>query len=190
MAKKIEETPDYSAFEDVKPHHNIMTVISGLCRDVLAKEAEISKAEAALAKLNEELLYLTDKRLPELMQDCKLEKTTTDGMDLELKLEVHAGIPAANPIPSLTWLEENKHGNLIKREFKIEFNKDEEKWADKFERDLASRKKAVRVERKKGVNPGTLKKFVRELLEAGTEFPQDLFQVFTFKRAKVKLAKD
>lgn len=66
-------------------------------------------------------------------------------------------------------LEKAGQGDLIKHTLTIKFGKGEEKWAAKFMRDLAQRKKPLRVERKDAVAPQTLGAFVREQAAAAKE---------------------
>ena len=82
-------------------------------------------------------------------------------------------------------LEDHELEGLIKRELKISFNRDETRWADKFERDLAQRKRAVRCSRTMKVEPSTLKATMRRRLEAGEEVDYDLFNIHIQRVAKV-----
>ena len=76
---------------------------------------------------------------------------------------------------------------LIKRLFSIEFGREEEKWADKFERDCKQRKKQLHLKRKKFVHPQTLQAFIRGQLEEGVAVPLDIFGVFRQRFVKVAL---
>ena len=96
--------------------------------------------------------------------------------------------PKANEVKAFAWLEENDQARLVKRQFTVEFGKDEERWADKFQRDCAQRKKPLHMKRKKAVHPQSLQAFVKEQLNEGVAIPMDLFGVMRQRFSKVEVA--
>lgn len=184
MAKKKQEVApahDYSAYanEDVPMGGNIMARLGGLAAEQLQVEARVMTLEAELKQTKETLRHICENKMPTLMEEAGQEDcTVTGGIRIKIKSIIRGSIPANNAKEAFTWLEDNGNGNLIKREFKIDFGKDDDKWADKFERDLKQRKKPLNVKRKKAVHPGTLQAFVREQLEMGVPIPMDVFGVY------------
>ena len=129
-------------------------------------------------------------RLPDLMDELELsEFTTMGGVKLKLAENIRGSIPAATAEDAFAWLEEHGHDRLIKRTFQIEFGKDQEAWANKFERDCAQRKRQLNIKRKKGVHPQSLHAFVREQLEEGVAIPMQIFGVFRQRYVRVTLPK-
>jgi len=164
---------------------NILAQLSGLALDQKRAEAEVAKAEEALATAKAELSRISEREIPDLMDKAEMaEYTTKDGIKIKIKEKVHGSIPKATEAQAFEWLKENEHDNLIKREFKIQFGKDDEKWADKFLKDLQKRKRPLAFELKRTVHPSTLSSFVTGQLEAGVDFPMDTFGVFR-KRSSV-----
>lgn len=154
------------------------------------KEAEkrVSEATDELKKAEMALRDIAEKTIPDLMKEAHIFSfVTTDGLKIKLKDVVSAKISENNQDAAFAWLEKNDHGNLIKREFKISFNKDEEQWAKKFEQDLRKRKKDVRYEIKRAIPHQTLSAFVREQLAEGVNIPLDTFGVFKKLVAKVDI---
>lgn len=181
---------DYSEFKD-GPGDNILAQIASKAKEQVAAEAKVARLEEQLKEAQAELRMIAEQELPALMDAAEQVKLTTkDGIEIQVAEAIRANIPEANKDKAFSWLEDNNHGRLIKREFKIEFGKDEEAWANKFERDLAKRKKPLRVSRKKAVNPQTLSAFVREQLAEGVSLPMDLLGVFRQRFTKVKVKTD
>lgn len=155
-------------------------------KDVAEKTLALSKAQAKLSDISEKLI-------PEIMESLKLgEISTEDGLKIIIKEKLRASIAQGDPVKqaeAFKWLEDHGHGHLIKREFKIEFGKDQTKWADKFERDLAKRKKPLNAKRKQSVHPGTLSALLAEELEKGVDVPLQTFNGFQQKYSKIERKK-
>jgi hypothetical protein len=165
---------------------NILSAIAALARDQLEAEIEVEKATEVLKEANEKLSLIAKVKLPALMDEAEqTEITTKDGIRVSIKESYKASISQENSSKALKWLEENGHENLIKREFKIEFGKDEESWAKKFEVDLSKRKRPLKHELKRTVHATTLAAFVREQVGEGEDIPLDLFGAYRMRQAKL-----
>ena len=170
---------------------NLMTRLGGLAADQAHAEARVARLESELKEAKEGLRVISEVQMPALMEEAGMEEfSTSDGVKIKIATTIRGSIPANTQQEAFAWLEEHGHERLIKREFKIDFGKDEEKWADKFERDLAQRKKPLNVKRKKAVNPQTLQAFVREQLEEGVNFPMSTFGVYRQTFSKVTIPAD
>lgn len=181
---------DYSAYQ-TRPTDEVY-------RELEEAAMELDTAEMELKRLNEQV-KLAEARvtrwreqvLPELMRRAGSSEWRSLNGNLQIKLEktYHASIPVEDEekrAKALAWFETNGLGRIVKRKFVIEFGKDDEAWAKKFERDMAQRKRPLQVEKTMDVHPSTLKKFVKETLEAGGDLPMDLLQVHVRNVAKVK----
>ena len=179
---------DYSEFKDTGPGDNLLAQISVTALEQQKAEAEVARLEEELAAAKVAVKDISERRLPELMELARQTKlTTTDGIHVELDEKVYASIPKAKAGIAFKWLEDNKHGDIIKRTFTIAFGKDEDKWADKFERDMKQRKKPLPVKREKKVHPQTLAALIREMLEQGVPVPLETLGVHRRKITKVKV---
>ncbi len=184
------ETYDYSSFEEDKPEvgGNMLARLGGLAVEQLHSQARVLQLEQDLKQAKETLRHISENQMPKLMEEAEMEDfTTKDGLNITIDSIIRGSIPAASAPQAFEWLEEHGEGGLIKREFKIDFGKDDDKWADKFERDLAQRKKPLNVKRKKAVHPQSLQAFVREQLKEGVPIPMDVFGVYRQTVSKVKL---
>lgn len=188
MGKAVEK-PEYD-YSDYKPEEevsdNAATVLAQLAQEQVAAEALIASLEEQLTSAKAALNEVKERRIPAVMDELDLERfTTRDGVDIKISEQIRGSIPKAKEAEAFNWLESNDNANLIKRTFTIQFGKDEDKWADKFERDLARRKKPLAVKREKKVSPQTLQAFVMGRLAEGHDFPMELFGVYRQRFAKV-----
>jgi hypothetical protein len=183
----MSETHDYGEFKDA-PGDNLMGAITQTAIAMKRQEAEVARLEEELKAAQVRLRHLAEHELPGLMDTANMRDfTLADGTKIEVREQLRGSIPKPREEEAFAWLEEHNSGNLIKREFVIDFDRDEEKWAEKFKRDLEQRKKKVRAVIKRRVHPQTLVAYLRERLESGVEVPLDVFGVFRQRVAKVKL---
>lgn len=178
-------THDYSEFQET-PEESQLAELSRLADRQAEAEREVARAEATLAEAQEKLREVSEKAIPDLMERLGLEKfTTTSGFTVDIKEILRTSITKANADAAHNWLDEHGHGSIVKRLFAITFGKDEEKWAAKFQRDLAQRKKPVNAVISRSVHPSTLKSFVKTSLEEGEDIPLDLFSVHRQRVSKI-----
>ena len=181
-------TYDYSDYKDDKipAGANILARIGGIARDQLHAEARVEQLNKELRAAKEALRHISENVMPSIMEEAgQAEDMVVDGMKITINTAIRGSIPKGNEVQAFSWLEKHGHARIIKRQFTIDFGKDDDKWADKFERDLAQRKKPLNTKRKKTVHPQTLQAFVRGQLEEGTAIPMDTFGVFRQRFAKV-----
>lgn len=187
LTKKIED--NYDEFRDVAMvvGDNMMARISGLAGDQAHAEARVLSLSEELKEAKEIVRHISENQMPELMEEAGMEEfTTSDGLvRIQIKGVIRGSIPKATEEVAFKWLEEHGDGELIKRQFTIDFGKGDDKWADKFERDLRQRKRPLNVRRKKAVHPQTLVAFVRERLEQGIPIPMNVFGVHRQRFSKV-----
>lgn len=186
-------TADPHNYDDVKvdargPGDNILASLSGLAMDQKRAEVVVARAEEALALAKAELARISEREIPDLMDKAEMtEYTTKDGIKIKISEKVRGSIPKATEAQAFAWLTENKHDDLIKREFKIGFGKNEEAWAKKFLADLQKRKRPLAFELKRTVHASTLASFVKGQLESGVDFPMDIFGVFRQRASTIEV---
>lgn len=181
---------DYSDFKD-GPGDNLLARISGLALDQKQAEADVARLEEELKAAQAKLRDIAEHQLPALMDEAEMKICQTrDGITVKVVEKIRGSIPAATAPKAFAWLEEHGHGNLIKREVKVEFGRDEEAWAKKFLADLAKRKKPLKHELKRAVHPSTLASFVTEQLQEGVDIPLDTFGVYRQRSAKIEFKED
>lgn len=148
-------------------------------------EVEIAKLTAELETKQAALKELGTITIPNIMDGMLGSFQLEDGRVLEINEKVRASIAGDKAAPAVEWLDSNGHAAIVKRQFVIQFNREDESWAKKFEADLRKRKKPLNVVRKHTVHPQTLEAFVREQLGNGVELPKDVFGIYRQKTSKV-----
>lgn len=134
--------------------------------------------------------HLTEKLIPELMDQHAIKLIQLACGILEVKQVIRASIPNDRYEEGIQWFDDSGNSGLVKREFTISFTRDEEKWANKFHADLKKRKLPLHMKMERWIEPQTLKKFVTTKLEEGEDIPTDLLGVFRQRIAKITQPKD
>lgn len=175
---------DYSDHIE-KPSDEAFAELNALVEEQTAAAAQVAAAENLLKAATARYRDVSEKKLPELMERLDLETfTTSTGMKIEVKESVRASISEETARRAYTWLEEQGEGGIIKNTVKIEFSRNEDARANEFVKELLGRGN-FDVQNKKSVNFQTLCKFVRDRLAAGQDVPEDIFNVFRQRVAKV-----
>lgn len=184
------KTYDYSAFtagDAPAIGDNMLVQLSATATDLFHAEARVARLEDELKEAKETARHIRENQLPTLMESAGMEEfKTKDGLEIKIATELRGSIPKDHEEEAFAYLEEHNDGGLIKRQFVIDFGRDEEGWARKFMRDLSQRKRQLNTKIKRTVPPQTVKKYVREKLEEGVDIPMDVFGVFRQRFARVK----
>ena len=163
-----------------------MARLATLAREMADLEQVVIDAEKTLRQAQAALAQIQEKTIPEQMDALGIEEfTATGGLKISIGEVIRASIPKARQEEAVLWLDDHGFGDLVKRKFVVSFQKNEEKWANKFARDLAQRKRELAVTQDKGVHAQTLSAFVREQLAAGNELPMELFNVYRQRLARL-----
>jgi hypothetical protein len=158
--------------------------ISRLAEAQLHWEGVIAQLEASMEEANDQLRNLRENLLPAAMLEVGMSSfKLADGTSITVDTYYSAKIPDDREDDAFKWLRNTGNDALIKREVKCLFGKGEDEKATMITTLLV--KAGVIPEDKSSVHPMTLKAFVREKIEAGEEFPQELFGVFVGNRAKL-----
>lgn len=183
---------DYTEFfgsEDSGAGHNSGSVVKQI--ETLAKqqeslEAEITELEELLAEKKRNLQSLSQRQIPDVMQELELEQVVTEsGRKVQVGKKLQGSIPQNRAEEACDWLDQHGHGEIVKRRFIIEFGKGDEAWARKFKTDLERRKRKVPAKIERGVHHSTLKAFANERLKEGEELPLDLLGLSEVKFTKI-----
>lgn len=185
-----EQSQDIPLEDQHQPSDNELKAVVTLARQQWQLERKVADLERQLKEAVQQLRDLAERELPNLMVEVGMKQLTLqNGVALKLDTEVYASISKAAAEQAHSWLEEHGHADLITREFKIRFNREDEKWADKFQRDLNRRKRPLNAQLRRAVHPQTLNAWVRETLLAGAVIPEELFGVFRKRVAKLTMPK-
>lgn len=138
-------------------------------------ELKAQQAEA-MNKTIEEEKNLAERLIPDAMSSIGLsELRTASGHFIQLKTDYYASIPKAKSEAAFEWLRSRNMGGVIKESLSVDKSQAET---------LVAAQVPFTVDA--SVHPSTLKALVREQIEAGNEFPRELFGVHVANKAVVK----
>jgi hypothetical protein len=142
-------------------------------------DAQISDLEQRLKELDEQRETILKERLPEMldaigMREFVLERSgNMPAVKLKLSAFYSAGISAKWPIEkrkaAYTWLDANGHGDLIKTEVAVPFQRESRGQALMLKEKLEEGGYSVEVE--EAVHARTLTAWLKEMVESGHDLP-------------------
>jgi len=167
------------------PSDEDLRKVSTLAERLKEQQQKVDTLEKQLKEARSELRQTQQVDLPEAMQEAGLsEAGLSSGENISVKEGVDAHISKANQETAFQWLEDNGHGDLIKRTVSIDVGRDDETYQKAKE---ALQAVGIDPEVQQNVHPQTLKAFVRRLEEEGQPLPPEKeFGIYHFKKAEVK----
>ena len=187
MTNKKTKADPYADFK-AAPGDNLIVQISQTAVELKDAQALVAALEDQLKEAKANVVHLGERVLPELMDSADMSSfTTKEGIVVSVNERIRASIPAKSQVEALAWLIDNGEDGVIKRQFTIEFGRDDHKWAEKFERDMKQRKKPLPCKRKSSVHPQTLAKTISDKLAAGVDVPMETFGAFRQRFSTVKV---
>lgn len=171
-----------------KADGGILKTVSELARAIAAKEAQVADLDRQLKDAKKELLKLTDEDLPASMAEMGLASfTLDDGSQIDVKPTYGASILVDNRPKAYEWLRDHGYDDIIKNNVSVSFGRGEDDRANAFK--AVAEKEGYIPQQETSIHAGTLKAFVRERIEAGDEFPMELFGAYVGQRATIKKGK-
>jgi hypothetical protein len=162
--------------------------IASLARQQLSLEDRINDLEAELKAVKQQHAAISEEHLPAAMAEHGVSQLRMgDGSEVTVAKFYGASIPKDKTDEAFGWLDTNGFGDLVKNQIAVSFGRNEGNRADNIYAMLEE--DGYAPSRKKWVEPMTLKAFVKEQVEAGTEIPSDLFGLFIGDKAKIKKGK-
>jgi len=166
-----------------------LKTVAELARIIKGKEMEVADLERQFKESKKELLRLTDEELPASMAEMGLASfTLDDGSTIDVKPTYGASILVANREKAYDWLRDHGYDDIIKNNVAVSFGRGEDDMAGVFK--ALAEKEGYSAQQDTSIHSQTLRAFVRERIEAGDEFPMDLFGAYVGQRAVIKGAKN
>ena len=158
--------------------------VSTLASKIIQMENKVKFLEEELKTSKKELLELTDQDLPAAMEEINMESfTLSDGSEVKV-VPTYGGTIRADDRPQAhQWLRDHGYGDIVKNTISANFGMGEDNLAKDFYQSALDR--GFQVDKKEAVHPMSLKSWVKEMTENGSEFPSDLFGAFIGKKAKI-----
>jgi hypothetical protein len=171
MLRVLEDEHEKTAASGVEGiGQNALSSVADTARQIRLQEQEVGMAKEALKQAETEMRRLTD-----------------DGSELMVR-ETYSATPLVANRPQVhQWLRDHGYGDLIKNTVSCTFGRDEDEDAREFY-ELAE-SSGYCAEAKTEVHPSTLRAFVKERVEAGDDFPMELFGAWVGQRATISKPK-
>jgi hypothetical protein len=151
----------------------------------LGMQEEVDRIDKLLKEMREQLRKQCQEIVPNLMTEVGIESfTLPNGFKVTTKDEVYAKIPEATAYVPFEWLRERNLDGIIKTNVSVDFGKGEDEEAQKIVDLLQEAGVAAMV--KSSIHPMTLKSFLREQIERGTDVPLDAFGATVVKTTVIK----
>lgn len=174
---------EYEGFDNA-PSKSDLSELSQLASDLYRAELELQEAEETYKAAQRRVRDISEHQIPELMDEIGMaEFTTTSGIKISVKDSLRVSPPAARRQECWDWIEEQGYGDLVKRNVIVGFGRNEDSDALALRDKLEAEGLAVKDERK--VESATLKKFIKERLEAGDNVPLDMFGTVEYRQTKI-----
>lgn len=153
-----------------------------LVRELEAWHHKVTMLEGQLAKAKEMRQDLAENVIPEAMaaEDCEETGFVVPWYDRVVTLATswHAGITKANREAAFAWLVANKEDDAIKQQVSVQFPLKARYEALAFQELVREAAPHAKVEVKETVPGSTLVALAKRLMEAGADWPADLFGAF------------
>jgi hypothetical protein len=178
----IEDSPDNATIDS----HDKLKYLTTMIEKLEGKKAEIKEAEEEVARITDEVRHLSGVVIPGIFEELGVKKITLqNGKEVNIHSEWVGSISEKNSLAAFSWLEDNGHGSIIKKAINIDLKKGESETAKKIQEWLIANK-VFNFKEKSSVHHSTLKSFINEQKEKGSDLPDDLFGTFQVKETKIK----
>lgn len=186
----LEKAPD-----PIDPQSNAGQRVAKLVDDLGAKAIELKRLEGQVEALKAEIKNTKDVVLPRLMRELGSETFgTANGVMVTIKKMIHTSLPASDKgrlAAAIKWLESNDHGAIVKYAAQVSFKKGDGPTEKAFKAYMEAfdRRPFIDVAVEQWVEPATLNKAVREMMDAGVDVPKELFGVYDHDTVEIKKGK-
>jgi hypothetical protein len=185
MAELFEQDSMEEATEKEVPRNEKLKELAALIDKMQKHELEMQRLSKLLAAETEKYNKINTLMIPDLFEELGLKKISlSNGRTVEIKSSYVGSITEDRKPQCFEWLENKGYDSIIKHDVISKFKKGETAEHDNLVKVLIDL--GVTFEDKKYVHPQTLKSFIREQLESGADFPQELFGVVAIRKTVVK----
>jgi hypothetical protein len=165
-----------------------LSKVASLVRQQLQLELAVLEIEENLKRTKRNLEEISGQLLPAALGEYGLsELTMADGSKLSVQTVVSASISKERQPDAHDWLRDHGHGDLIKNTVSVTFGRGQDETAKDIVRVLQSN--GLDPEQKEAVHPSTLKAFVKEQIEKGSEIPSETFGIYIGQKTVIKKGK-
>jgi len=164
-----------------------LSSVGALAKRAKELEKEVEELESVLKERQEQRRKLLEDTIPAMLSELGMKSfKMADGSNIEVKPFYSASIKEEKRAKAYEWLRDNGFDDIIKNTVSVRFGRGEDGLCDTLLNQL--REQNYPVEQSQKIEPQTLKAWVREQVERGSEFPTELFGVYVGQKATIKSA--
>lgn len=182
MSEMAADSPDNKTVDSTDK----LKYLTDLCKQLEDKQEALEEAQEEVKKIEESIRHLSSVVIPGVFEELGVKKITLlNGREVTIKTDWTGSITEENSMAAFNWLEEKGFDSIIKKNVTINLKKGESEKADKIREWLVANG-IFNFKEKPSVHYSTLKSFIREQKEKGTDLPDELFGVYQIKETKIK----
>jgi hypothetical protein len=164
-----------------------LSSVGALAKRAKELEKEIEELSTVLKERQDQHRKLLEETIPAMLDELGMKSfKMADGSLIDVKPFYSASIREENRARAYEWLRDNGFDDIIKNTVSVRFGRGEDGLCDTLLNQL--REQNYPVEQAQKIEPMTLKAWVREQVERGSEFPTELFGVYVGQKATIKSA--
>ena len=144
----------------------------------------ISDIEKNLGKIKAKYREISEVEIPSMLSELGLsEITLANGNKISTSTYYSARISEDKREEAFQWLGDNGFGDIIKNTVSVSFGREEDNSAKELAEELEGN--GFSTAQKKWVEPMTLKAFIREQVEKGSDLPLETFNVYIGQKTRI-----
>lgn len=188
---------DSSDFFEEKKSEDKLKKIQRLGEELQKIDEEILSAEEKISELTKRRQGITRHDLPSVLDEVGMKEfTLSNGYTISVGDVISASLPK-DPHDRefvFSWLREHNHDSIIKRTFKVPFEKGEDSKAEELKA-FIEQEIGIQVEDKADIHAATYKAFIKELKKKESDPentvhpPFERMGVFEAREASIKAPK-
>jgi len=161
-----------------------LKALSEKSQELQKLDGDIQDLEEKLGQLKASFRQLSEVDIPNMLSELGLsEITLADGNKISTATYYSARISEEKREEAFTWLNDNGFADIIKNTVSVSFGRDEDDSARKLVDSLEDN--GYTTAQKQWVEPMTLKAFVREQVEKGSDLPLETFNVYIGQKTRI-----
>jgi len=161
-----------------------LKALSEKSQELQKLDGDIQDLEEKLGQLKASFRQLSEVDIPNMLSELGLsEITLADGNKISTATYYSARISEEKRDEAFTWLNDNGFADIIKNTVSVSFGRDEDDSARKLVDSLEDN--GYTTAQKQWVEPMTLKAFVREQVEKGSDLPLETFNVYIGQKTRI-----
>jgi len=161
-----------------------LKALSDKANEIQELDDNIKNLEEKLGQVKAKYRELSEVDIPSMLSELGLsEITLANGNKISTSTYYSARISEDKRDEAFQWLGDNGFGDIIKNTVSVSFGREEDNSAKELAEELEGN--GFSTAQKKWVEPMTLKAFIREQVEKGSDLPLETFNVYIGQKTRI-----